>query len=126
MNSMDIVPALIRVMKVHPDLTLDGLAGDKRANFKQRRAELLGASDQFAKAVAWLEQVPPRKTPNERDGHSYYVKHAAENWAGGYVSNGALIAAGLYLRFPWRQCPSSVNIWLGVASRRKWPSADKS
>jgi hypothetical protein len=115
---------LAEAMRKYPDLTIDGLAGDRRPDFEGRRLELVAAVDEFDRAVAWLSMVPKRKSPNRLDGHSYGLKHAAEEWAGAYITNGALIAAAVHLGFPIVQCPSAINCWIGVASARKWPSLD--
>jgi hypothetical protein len=115
---------IVDVMRKYPDLTIDGLAGDRRPDFERRRMALSGAVSEFERAVAWLSRVPKRKSPNRDDGHSYGLKHAAEAWAGAYLPNGALIAAAVHLGFPIRQCPSAINCWVGVASARKWPSQD--
>jgi hypothetical protein len=112
---------LADAMQKYPDLTIDGLAGDRRSDFEGRRAELIAAVDEFERAVAWLSMVPRRKSPNRDDGHSYGLKHAAQKWADGYIANGALIAAAVHLDFPIVQCPSGINCWIGVANRRKWP-----
>ena len=108
-------------MQKYPDLTIDGLAGDRRPDFEWRRMELIASVDEFERAVAWLSVIPKRKSPNRDDGHSYGLKHAAEKWAGAYITNGALIAAAVHLGFPITPCPSAINCWIGVASVRKWP-----
>jgi hypothetical protein len=88
------------VMRKYPDLTIDGLAGDRRPDFERRRTALSGAVSEFERAVAWLSRVPKRKSANRDDGYSYGLKHAAEAWAGAYLPNGALIAAAVHLGFP--------------------------
>jgi hypothetical protein len=118
---MNTLAALRDAMAKQPDLTIDGLAGPTRNAFAERRAELEKGVDQFERAVTWLTLVPPRQSPNRRHGHSYEVKHAAQRWAGGYISNGALIAAALHLNLPIHQCPSGINAWLAISSRRSWP-----
>jgi hypothetical protein len=112
------------VMRKYPDLTIDGLAGDRRPDFERRRTALSGAVSEFERAVAWLSRVPKRKSANRDGGCSYGLKHAAEGWAGAYLPNGALIAAAVHLGFPIVRCPSAINCWIGVASARKWPSRD--
>jgi len=112
---------LADAMQKYPYLTIDGLAGDRRPDFEGRRMELVAAVDEFERAVAWLSVIPKRKSPNRDDGHSYGLKHAAEEWAGAYITNGALIAAAVHLGFPIAPCPSAINCWIGIASMRKWP-----
>jgi hypothetical protein len=93
------------VMRKYPDLTIDGLAGDRRPDFEGRRMALIGAVREFDRAVAWLSRVPKRRSPNRDDGHSYGLKHAAETWAGAYLPNGVLITN------LWDHCgPSSKKI----------------
>jgi hypothetical protein len=114
--------AILSAIAQCPSLTIDGLGGEERPDFDARRAALLSAEDQFERAYAWLAATPRRRMPNRQDGHSYFVKHAIERWAGDYVSNGATLAAAAHLGISIAQCPSRVNAWLGIASRRKWPS----
>jgi hypothetical protein len=119
--NVDSLYALRDVMLRHPDLTVDGLGGDRRPDFEGRRVELVAYVDEFERAVAWLHQVPKRQTPNRVAGHSYGLKHVVQAWAGIYIPNGAMIAAAAHLGFSIAQCPSRINCWIGVAGRRKWP-----
>lgn len=111
---------LILAMLKRPDLTIDGIHGDERPDFLERRTELIVGVDQFERAVRWLSQIPRTTHPNRSFG-SYFAKHAAERWAGAYVSNGALIAAALYIGHPIEDCPSRINCHIAVAGQRKWP-----
>lgn len=121
MNDVDFL-LLIKAMENHADLTLDGFNGPDRPAYLQRRAELLGAYDEFFLALAWLRAVPKTLAPNVRDGHSYAVKHVVEDWAGRYISNGTVIAAALVLDVPIRRCESGINAWIAIRSRRSWPA----
>lgn len=112
---------LIRIMKEHTDLDIDGLSGERRLDHRARRAALLGAYDQFDDAVRWLSAIPRRKAANRNAGYSYFLKHVVEDWSGSYIANGVLIAAALYLKFPIARCPSGINCWIGVAGKRYWP-----
>jgi hypothetical protein len=72
--------------------------------------------------VAWLRLVPKVQQPRRS---SYYLKHAAEKWAGAYISNGALIAAAVHLGFAIERAPSNINAQIGVtALEPRWPGRD--
>ena len=48
--------------------------------------------------------------------YSYALKHAAERWGGGYVCNGALICAALYMSLRVRRGDKkSLNAFVGVS-----------
>jgi hypothetical protein len=121
MMDVDSLIALCAAMRKYPGLTINGLDGDRRPEYEERRIDLVAAVDEFDRAVAWLSLVPKRAIPNRECGHSYGLKHIIQDWAGVYVSNGATIAAAASLGFPILQCPSGINVWIGVAGRRKWP-----
>lgn len=74
----------------------------------------------FERAISWLWLVPARGTVN-RDFDSYCLKHEAERFAGGYVSNGALIAAAIHLGFAIEDIYGSRNVRVAVSGRSKWP-----
>jgi hypothetical protein len=59
-------------------------------------ADLLG---QVEAATAWLKLCERTKAINSRAGTSYGLKHAAEAWAGRYISNGCLLMAARRLGF---------------------------
>jgi hypothetical protein len=126
MAPTDARAAIVDVMERHPDLTDQGFERPGRRGFDHHRADMLHpfAVKQFEYARAWLSAVPKRSAPNRDYGHSYGLKHVVEKWAGSYVSNGMLIAAALHLGLPIARCPSNINCWVGVASRRKWPVRD--
>lgn len=111
---------LILAMTKRPDLTIDGLNGEDRPNFLERRTELLVGVDQFERAVRWMAHIPSIKKPNASFG-SYFAKHAAEHWAGAYVSNGALIAAALFIGHPIEDCRSRINCHIAIAGPHSWP-----
>jgi hypothetical protein len=122
MTEADLTKALLDVMQRYPDLTIDGLGGDHRPNLEQRRADLIAAHDQFERAVSWLQLVPKVQEPRRS---SYYLKHAAQRWAGDYVSNGALTAAAVHLGFPIKRAPSQINCAIGVSTlERRWPGRE--
>jgi hypothetical protein len=114
--------ALQDVLDEHSNLTIDGLVLPWKTAAPDRRAALLAHASQFECAVAWLSLVPKRKAVSRGHGYSYTIKHVIQRWAGEYVSNGATIAAALHLGFPVLQCPATINAWIGVEGRRKWPT----
>jgi hypothetical protein len=117
----DPISEMRSVMERFPDLTIDGLDGDKRPDFDARRADLLSpvALTTFQTARTWLELVPKRMKPNRRCS-SYAVKHVIEKWTGQYVDNGSMIAAAVALDIEIARCPSGINAWLGIGARN-WP-----
>jgi len=108
------------VMSEWKDLTCWGFSRLGAEGFEKARAELRteGAS-YFLHAIDWLGHIPKRKTVNYG---SYGLKHQAERWARGYVSNGALIAAAIHLGFKVKRVPGTPNALINVAGRTKWPS----
>jgi hypothetical protein len=117
-----------RAMDLEPSLThfgygvcwdRDQTPEERRAKFTETRAEMLGdyAADEFARAVAYLSQFGRRKTINLKSG-SYGLKHGAERFAGGYVANGMLIAAGLALGLSARPThPGSPNAFFNISTK---------
>jgi hypothetical protein len=113
---------LVDVLAKYPNLTMEGLETDtKHPGFALARAQLPEALDELVRALAWLRAAPKAKTPRHS---SYILKHAAERWAHGYVSNGALITAALMLEIPiceeYRGRPT-LNPFIGIGVRSKWP-----
>lgn len=71
---------------------------------------------QVATAIAYLRGCTPAKKPTL---NSYWLKHRAEDWGkaqgfSSYVSNGAFIAAAVFLEFPASQIEKSLNVLVGV------------
>lgn len=56
------------------------------------------------------------RTKHPRQG-SYWMKHVVQNWAGEYVSNGALVQAALTLGIGFSVCEGSPNGILTVSKR---------
>ena len=65
----------------------------------KRQPDLLAPIDegQVERAIKFL--VECTKQSDRRRGYSYVLKHLAEDYAGDYVSNGALIEAALRLGY---------------------------
>jgi len=83
-------------------------------------ADLSQCVAEFSRAVDFLCLAPKRRAVN-RDFDSYGLKHGAEDWAGGYVSNGALIAGALYLGLIVEPIDGSLNARINIGARTKWP-----
>src|SRR5207245_2936539 len=115
--------AIAAVMAQHPTLAVGGFERPGSEKFDSNRAALLHPVNAacFENSCAWLSLVPPCATPNPRCD-SYVLKHAVERWCGEYVPNGSLIAAAYHLALPVKQFQGYINAWIGVASRRKWPT----
>lgn len=84
------------VMEQYPLLTHFGFGeyGQPFIATKQGRNDLLKATDEINRARAWLKTQQQRVSINPKHS-SYGLKHVAERAAGGYISNGSLIAAAL-------------------------------
>src|SRR5438309_1680643 len=90
---------LQKAWSAFPDLNCDGL------NSTRQRHEFLETdADMLTTSVAFMQRIDAARIGRLRPS-SYFLKHAAERWGGAtghapYVSNGALIAAAVYLDFP--------------------------
>jgi hypothetical protein len=74
--------------------------------------------EEFDRACRWLRKFNRRKTVH-RGCSSYTWKHRAESEEGGYVSNGALIAAALSLGFTVHHVIPTFNAYVGIGKRLK-------
>lgn len=72
--------------------------------------------EHFELCVKWLELCQVRKTINPNIG-SYGLKHRVERYFGRYVTNGAFIAAVIYLRIPYKRNEIGPNIRVALSSR---------
>jgi hypothetical protein len=116
MRAENLQPATLEevnsVLAALPDLTAPGFdsyyaASHERKNARRKLEGLpaegrspptpitdLGVRKQISRARPFLRQkYQQRKTVRRTTGSSYGLKHEAERWSGGYISNGALIAA---------------------------------
>ncbi|QDT02218.1 hypothetical protein K227x_05900 [Rubripirellula lacrimiformis] len=77
---------------------------------------------EIAMAMDWLtSRAEPSRSPKV---DSYLLKHLAENWAGFYISDGAMIAAASRLQIP-QEVDGTLSTLVSVAnSCRKLPEAD--
>lgn len=81
---------------------------------------------QFYWAAEWLARCGRRKTINETSS-SYNLKHEAEESAGHYIANGALIAAALHLGFKIKPASNNYgpNVLLNITAQRYRPQRDE-
>lgn len=99
-----------------PSLTQNGLDGDHERHYFDDRS-----LQQVRTALIWLSQL--EKTKNAArysSGYSYGLKHQCESWGREnglepYVSNGALIAAAIFLGFPYKV--DDLNAFIGISRR---------
>jgi len=93
---------------------------DPEFDFQKYRNELLtdDACRQFNLAVAWLKQCPRTKTINRRKS-SYGLKEEVEDWAHGYVGNGAFIAAALHLGYKTILTDGYPNAYLNISKKER-------
>ncbi|MGC2836156.1 MAG: hypothetical protein WA238_18915 [Methylocella sp.] len=59
--------------------------------------DLRSRADQIDAALAYLRAGAPLDRAPSAGMYSYGLKHRAEEWAGRYISNGAMIAAAIML-----------------------------
>jgi hypothetical protein len=98
---------LISVLQEYPTLSANGMDAKEYCEID---------FVQFRKAFEWLEN---HRTRNHSKGRhefysSYYLKHVAEDAAGAYISNGALIAAGFLQGLKWEHDQGSPNVYFKV------------
>ena len=81
---------------------------------ESERADLRSHLDQVNVCLQWLKGVERRKTITTKRS-SYGLKHCVERSVGGYVSNGAFIAAAIFAGFKMKQCEP--NAFFNVAEK---------
>ena len=113
--------AIIAVMQTSPRLTYYGLDPAWNDDFQDNRRRLAGDGvEEFQRAVAWLARVPKRPVAGT-DHDSQGLRHAAEDWSGDVIGNGAFIAAALHLGFPVEWVRGTHNALIGVEAGAQWP-----
>jgi hypothetical protein len=132
--------AIRGVMEQEPVLTRFGFGiyrnpqhtpEEHRREFRKNREALLSphAVDEFLRASEYLSFFPTRRTINPR-AFSYGLKHAAEGYhrdrgnKDNYVSNGALIAAAIYLGFNYRVDGPNAHFNMGAKQEHPVPHAN--
>ena len=111
-NSPAIRNQMKRVLREFPYLTCNGFSRPKDP------LEMFsdGTLNQFEIAKAWLSMCDRRKTVN-RNNSSYGYKHMVEDWAGTYISNGAMIAAAIAMDIKVEPCHyASLNAYFAISS----------
>lgn len=103
--------------KRFPDLCAWGLAVEPLRRRNGVRTKVPIDPEEFETCVDWLARCTLRKTVNLELGTSYGLKHQVERWAGRYVTNGAFIAAVIFLRIPFKCHPESPNIKVAISSK---------
>ena len=91
---------LERVFQKEPDL--------KRHGFKNGKENF--SYEDFKKCVEWIsEKYTPSKLNSRKNIDSYVLKHILEEEKGGYVPNGAVIAAAICLNIPYKRLKNNPN-----------------
>jgi len=89
---------------------------EAKEKLRIERESFLSHFNEFKICCEWLSKFKKVKTPQYS---SYYLKHVVEKLAGGSISNGALIAAAIYLGVPIKYFSPSPNV--NVAISKKCP-----
>jgi hypothetical protein len=113
------------VMERQPTLTIEGFGvGLSKRSLCDMRQFLVAATEQIDAALAYLKAGAPDNRAPSAGMYSYGLKHCAENWAGHYISNGAMIAAALMLGWKvkraWNDGPNA-TIWPPIGYRKRLP-----
>jgi hypothetical protein len=109
-----------RSIKIIPSLTDFGLGIPQGVKIRQRKKKmkdekrrLLDNEERFESACKWLKELDKTQAINTRYT-SYYIKHIAERRIGGHLSNGALIAAAIYLGFDYKVASGHANVFFNM------------
>lgn len=106
---------MIDIKEIEPTLTAMGIEGPK--TFKTTEMPDL---DQIKTCIEWLQQQEITKKVKTKNAiTSYGWKHKAERAYKTYVTNGAFIAAVIYLGIPYEKIYDSPNIHVGIKYDRK-------
>jgi hypothetical protein len=119
------IAVLVKAWAAFPGLDHNGLPlDDTRVPRAQYPFEMPRDAEMLRAALAFLAKLDPLVTVNPRCLSSYQVKHEAERWEqaqgrASYISNGALIAAAVYLDIPVQPLHAgcSPNAAIGVSRR---------
>lgn len=130
--------ALLRAVEASPRLCAYGMLDDlflkwyarswgREYAFHDCRQRLVcDCLDEFSASVAFLSKCKTVSKPEiDGIGNSYYLKHRAEDWAGIYVSNGALIAASIHIGMKMVTRHGSPNIGLPISKRCPYARGQK-
>lgn len=87
-------------------------------NLTNSKKNLLLGYNEFEACCKWLDECVINKTANQDSLSSYRLKHMVEKDHKSYISNGALIAAVIFLDIPYVEHPDeSPNISVGISKR---------
>ena len=108
-----------------PDLNAEGIglsnihgrlaSADRAALVRQNQESLLNDLESCNRAYRWLRSREKLKSINKKHS-SYELKHMTEKEVG-YVTNGAFIAAAIYLGFTFEANGDSPNVWLNISEK---------
>lgn len=81
-----------------------------QGNEKYREVEHFPNGRQIAICQSWLAGYAMPAKSKCCPKSSYWLKHRVEAMTGKYISNGALIAAGIAMGFEYEHRPNSINV----------------
>ena len=130
LSESDAVSAIDALLASHPSLGWWGIdvpEGVKRHDLAQSRVSLRACWREFVIACKYADLLSPRNSIN-RSHNSYGLKHRAEQLCGdgnlgGYVGNGAMIAAMLYKGFKYESLKNEFGYAYFNISSKNVPSA---
>jgi hypothetical protein len=105
------------IMERHPLLSADGFDAKDPIDLRSR-------ADQIDAALAYLRAGAPLDSAPSAGMYSHGMKHRAEEWAGLYISNGAMIAAALMLGWKVKRdaiSGSNATVWPPQGYRKRLP-----
>ncbi|WP_423824113.1 hypothetical protein V5738_09105 [Salinisphaera sp. SPP-AMP-43] len=116
--------ALRSVVEATPSLTDMGLCVEvhwephvsikhQRQILQASRSSLLYNVQGFVRSWRWLRSIPAAKDINPRNT-SYTLAQLAER-SQGYLTNGAFIAAAMYLGFDYQMVPNTPDVLLNIS-----------
>ena len=109
------------ILERYPLLSADGFNAKDPVDLRSR-------ADQIDAALAYLRAGAPLDSAPSAGMYSYGLKHRAEEWAGLYICNGAMIAAALVLGWKVKRDPSGLNatVWPPHGFRKRLPELAES
>lgn len=103
---------LNKLLEEHPLLTSNGYLCDRNDDrYEQNREYLRNALGEVETCISWLLQC--NKSSTMHPVSSYGLKHRVERYYDTYVTNGAFIAAVLYLGIKYRIIDyPNIAVWI--------------
>ncbi len=101
----------------------------KDENLNNQKTALQNRYEEFRLCCEWIKKFgvePSEKRLNKipQTYSSYYLKHLVEKWSGQYISNGAFIAAVIYLNIPYRRIFGTPDISVTLYLKEKYLVAE--